>query len=129
MAGGAGLAETGGSSIQGDPHEHEPPLRLSLAAALVATATAITVLPGCAVTRGQSTVGEYIDDASVTTAVKAKFVESKAVDAVAINVETLNGTVMLSGFAKSLNEKAEAERLAWSVKGVKAVRNELAVRP
>ena len=105
------------------------PLRLSLAAALVATATAITVLPGCAVTRGQSTVGEYIDDASVTTAVKAKFVESKAVDAVAINVETLSGTVMLSGFAKSLNEKAEAERLAWSVKGVKAVRNELAVRP
>lgn len=104
-------------------------LRLSMAAALVATAAAITVLPGCAVTRGQSTVGEYIDDASVTTAVKAKFVESKAVDAVAINVETLNGTVMLSGFAKSLNEKAEAERLAWSVKGVKAVRNELAVRP
>lgn len=105
------------------------PIRLSVAAALVATAAAMTVLPGCAVTRGQSTVGEYIDDASVTTAVKAKFVESKAVDAVAINVETLNGTVMLSGFAKSLTEKAEAERLAWSVKGVKAVRNELAVRP
>jgi osmotically-inducible protein OsmY len=76
----------------------------SMAAALLATAAALTVLPGCAVTRGQSTVGEYIDDASVTTAVKAKFVESKAVDAVAINVETLNGTVMLSGFAKSLNE-------------------------
>jgi osmotically-inducible protein OsmY len=105
------------------------PLRRSMAAALLATAATLTVLPGCAVTRGQSTVGEYIDDASVTTAVKAKFVESKAVDAVAINVETLNGTVMLSGFAKSLNEKAEAERLAWSVKGVKAVRNELAVRP
>ncbi|WP_022982116.1 BON domain-containing protein [Ideonella sp. B508-1] len=105
------------------------PLRLSVAAALVATAAAVTILPGCAVTRGQSTVGEYIDDTSVTTAVKAKFVESKAVDAVAINVETLNGTVMLSGFAKSLNEKAEAERLAWTVKGVKAVRNELAVRP
>ncbi|MCO5975515.1 BON domain-containing protein [Ideonella oryzae] len=104
-------------------------LRLSVAAALVAVGAAMTVLPGCAVTRGQSTVGEYIDDASVTTAVKAKFVESKAVDAVAINVETLNGTVMLSGFAKSLNEKAEAERLAWTVKGVKAVRNELAVRP
>ncbi len=99
------------------------------AAALLATAAALTVLPGCAVTRGQSTVGEYIDDASVTTAVKAKFVESKSVDAMAIRVETLNGTVMLSGFAKSQNEKAEAERLAWSVKGVKAVRNELAVHP
>lgn len=99
------------------------------AAALLATAAALTVLPGCAVTRGQSTVGEYIDDASVTTAVKAKFVESKSVDAMAIRVETLNGTVMLSGFAKSQNERAEAERLTWSVKGVKAVRNELAVHP
>ncbi|WP_225861699.1 BON domain-containing protein [Ideonella benzenivorans] len=103
-------------------------LRIALAAALVATA-ALSVLPGCAVTRGQSTVGEYIDDASITTAVKAKFVESKSVEAVAIKVETLNGTVMLSGFAKSQNERAEAERLTWSVKGVKAVRNELAVRP
>lgn len=99
------------------------------AAALLATAAALTVLPGCAVTRGQSTVGEYIDDASVTTAVKAKFVESKSVDAMAIRVETLNGTVMLSGFAKSQNERAEAERLTWSVKGVKAVCNELAVHP
>lgn len=97
-------------------------------AAIVTAVAAITVLPGCAVTRGQSTVGEYIDDATITTAVKAKFVENKQVDAVAISVETLDGTVMLSGFAKSDQEKSMAESLARNTKGVKSVKNQLSVR-
>lgn len=96
--------------------------------AIVTAVAAITVLPGCAVTRGQSTVGEYIDDTTITTAVKAKFVENKQVDAVAISVETLDGTVMLSGFAKSDQERAMAESIARSTKGVKAVKNQLSVR-
>ena len=95
----------------------------------IATAlAALTTLPGCAVSRGQSSVGEYIDDASITTAVKAKFVESKAVDATSIKVETLNGEVMLSGFAKSGTERGEAESLARHVHGVKAVKNQIVVR-
>jgi hyperosmotically inducible protein len=44
-------------------------------------------------------------------------------------VETLNGTVMLSGFAKNATEKATAEAIARKVNGVKSVRNEIAVRP
>jgi osmotically-inducible protein OsmY len=51
------------------------------------------------------------------------------VDAASIHVETLNGTVMLSGFAKSLTERAAAEGIARNVNGVRAVRNEIAVRP
>ena len=97
-------------------------------AAMTATA-ALLVLPGCAVTRDQSTVGEYIDDAAITTKVKAKHVESKLVSAAAIKVETLNGEVMLSGFAKTDDEKAAAETLAKQVKGVKAVKNSIVVRP
>ncbi|MCW8874526.1 MAG: BON domain-containing protein, partial [Gammaproteobacteria bacterium] len=46
-----------------------------------------------------------------------------------ISVETLNGTVMLSGFAKNATEKATAEQIARGVNGVKAVKNEIAVRP
>jgi len=84
---------------------------------------------GCAVTRGQETVGAYVDDTSITTAVKARFVDNRQVDAVSISVETLNGTVMLSGFAKDLTEKSTAESLAWKVGGVKAVKNEIAIRP
>ena len=63
---------------------------------------ATIVSTGCSVARDQQTVGSYVDDAAITTAVKAKMAEDKAgVSAAAISVETLNGTVQLSGFAKS----------------------------
>ena len=79
-------------------------------------ATAVTVLAlitasGCAVTRGQETTGAYIDDTAITTSVKTRFIDNKEVDASSIKVETLNGTVMLSGFAKNQAERATAERL------------------
>jgi osmotically-inducible protein OsmY len=99
----------------------------SLAIAVLAAATLGAT--GCAVVRGQETAGSYVDDASVTAAVKAKFVEDKTVDAAAIKVETLNGTVQLSGFAKSNAEKAQAEYLARNTKNVRQVQNTIAVRP
>ncbi len=101
-------------------------IRNILAASMVAAS--LIALEGCAVTRGQEGVGAYVDDSAITTAVKAKFVENKAVDASAISVETLNGTVMLSGFAKNENERATAESLTRDVKGVRAVKNGIAVR-
>ena len=102
-------------------------IRTTLAAAM--TAVVLLTASGCAVTRGQETVGAYVDDAAITTSIKARFIENKQVDAASIKVETLNGTVMLSGFAKNANEKITAENIARSVTGVKSVRNELAIRP
>jgi hyperosmotically inducible protein len=84
---------------------------------------------GCAVTRGQESVGAYVDDTTITTQIKSRFVENKQVDAASISVETLNGTVMLSGFAKNATEKATAGDIARGVNGVKAVKNEIAIRP
>jgi len=102
-------------------------LRTQLASTLAVIV--LVTASGCAVTRGQETTGAYIDDAAITTSVKARFVENKAVDATSIKVETLNGTVMLSGFAKDATEKATAEQIAMNVKGVKSVKNSIAVRP
>ncbi len=98
-------------------------LAIAISAIVLLTAT------GCAVQRGQETVGAYIDDAGITTAIKARFVENKQVDAASIKVETLNGTVMLSGFAKNGTERTTAESIARGVKGVVSVKNEIAVRP
>jgi len=92
-------------------------------------ATTLIALSGCAVTRGQETVGAYVDDTAITSSVKSRFVGNKEVDASSIRVETLNGTVMLSGFAKNSTEKSTAESIARDVKGVRTVRNEIAVRP
>ena len=98
--------------------------------ATMAAMTSITILStGCAVVRGQETTGAYVDDAGITTAVKARFVEDKTVSALAINVKTLNGTVQLSGFAKSSAEREQAGALARNVKNVRAVDNDILVRP
>ena len=104
---------------------------LKLRTPLIALATAVaalTMLPGCAVTRGQETVGSYIDGAAITTAVKARFDENRSVDATSIKVETLNGEVLLSGFAKNWDEKSTAETLARNTSGVKSVKNQIVVR-
>lgn len=95
----------------------------------LALAGTLTLIGGCAVVRGQETVGAYVDDTAITTAVKARFVESKQVAASSISVETLNGAVMLSGFATSQNEKTTAAELARTVNGVRTVQNQIVVRP
>lgn len=74
-------------------------------------------------------MGAYVDDATITTQVKSRFIENKDVDASSIHVETLNGTVMLSGFAKKALEKETAAQIARKVNGVRSVRNEIAIRP
>jgi len=102
-------------------------IRTTLAAAVAAVA--LLTASGCAVTRGQEGIGAYVDDTAITTAVKAHFVENRQVDATSIRVETLNGTVMLTGFAKSATEKATAESIARGVNGVKSVKNEITIRP
>ena len=104
---------------------------MTIRTTLVATAAAIVLLTaaGCAVTRGQETVGAYVDDTAITPSVKARDIDNKDVDASSIRVETLNGTVMLSGFAKNATEKTTAETIAMNVKGVKSVKNEIAIRP
>jgi len=97
--------------------------------AAVFAAVAVLAASGCAVSRGQESVGAYVDDTTITTQIKSRFVDSKEVDASAISVETLNGTVMLSGFAKNALEKSTAGNIAMKVSGVKSVKNEIAVRP
>lgn len=96
----------------------------------LAILTGITVLSttGCAVMRGQTDAATYVDDRTITTAVKAKLIEDKTTGGLSINVDTLNGTVALSGFAKSQAEKDRAGQIAASTKGVREVRNNLVVR-
>ena len=99
----------------------------TLTAAFVAL-TLVTAA-GCAVSRGQESAGAYVDDTGITASVKTRMLEDERVAGTSITVETLNGTVMLSGFAKSEAEKAAAESIARKVDGVRSVKNEITVRP
>ena len=108
--------------------KHRHPSRLVLIAAFTALSAAVATTTGCAVARDQQTVGAYIDDATITTKVKARMADSPVVSATSINVETLNGVVQLSGFAKTLEERTMAERIALGVSAVHSVRNDFVVR-
>ncbi|HET8746457.1 MAG TPA: BON domain-containing protein [Ramlibacter sp.] len=99
----------------------------TIALAILTGLTLVT--SGCAVMRGQTTAEQYVDDRAITTAVKAKLIEDKTTGGLSINVDTLNGEVALSGFAKSQAEKDQAGRIAATTKGVRVVRNNLVVRP
>jgi len=99
------------------------------AIALAIFTGAVLATSGCAVWRGQTTTGQYVEDREISTAVKAKLLEDKRTGGMSINVDALNGTVALSGFAKSQSEKDAAGQLAANTKGVREVRNNLIVRP
>ena len=96
-------------------------------ASMVAAAALANV--GCAVTSGQSTVGQYVDDAAISTRVKARLAEDERVSAMRIQVEVLKGTVQLAGFATSQAEKDRAGQIARGTPDVKEVRNNIIVKP
>lgn len=67
------------------------------------------------------TVPDKAADAWITTKVKSEFGTTKDVSATDISVSTNDGVVTLRGMVTTQAEKARAERLAQSVKGVKSV--------
>lgn len=80
---------------------------------------------GCASTSTQEGTGEYVDDAVITTKVKAAIFNEPTLKSAEINVETFKGAVQLSGFVTSHADMKKAVELARSVKGVQTVKNNM----
>jgi hyperosmotically inducible protein len=83
---------------------------------------------GCA-SRGQQSVGEYVDDAATTTRLKTKLIEDDLIRAFQIRVETLGGVAKLTGTVRTQAQSQRAEDVARATYGVKEVRNEIVVSP
>jgi osmotically-inducible protein OsmY len=83
---------------------------------------------GCAGTSTRESTGEYIDDATITTKVKAAFVKDPVVKAMDVKVDTFKSTVQLSGFVDTSEQKARAEQVARGVTGVQDVKNNITVK-
>lgn len=81
------------------------------------------LLAGCG-----KTVGETIDDATVTTRVKTAFINDPAIGGLKIDVDTFKGVVTLSGAVKSKDEEVKAIALARSIKGVTDVKSTLQIQ-
>jgi osmotically-inducible protein OsmY len=88
---------------------------------------AMLTLVACSTGSGR-TAGENFDDASITTQVKAKLAGEKISTLTKVDVDTSLRTVYLHGVVDSEDMKQRASTIAWSVKGVNAVVNNLTVK-
>jgi osmotically-inducible protein OsmY len=75
------------------------------------------------------TVGETIDDATITTRVKTALINAPDVAALSIDVDTFKGVVTLSGRVKSQDEATRAMSVAQGIDGVREVKSALQVIP
>ena len=73
------------------------------------------------------TVGENIDDASITAQVKMALLYHRSTSALNTSVETNSGVVTLYGKARNEAEKDLATKLANDVNGVKGVNNRMTI--
>lgn len=73
------------------------------------------------------TLGERIDDATITADVKARLLEDPQVKGLSIDVDTRDGVVYLTGKVASSTERDRAVSLARDTKHVKEVQSNLVV--
>jgi len=81
---------------------------------------------GCRSMTGES-ASQNIDDATITTQVKAKLAAEKVSNLTRVSVATANGNVSLTGVVPTATARARAEEIARGVKGVQGVANNLQV--
>jgi osmotically-inducible protein OsmY len=75
----------------------------------------------------ERTVGQTLDDATITASVKTKLLADERTKGFDINVDTRNGTVILSGGADTQAAKLAAGEVASSADGVILIDNQLVV--
>jgi hyperosmotically inducible protein len=95
---------------------------------ILTAAALVTLVAGCSAILGRETSGEYVDDATITTKVKAQIFNDPSLKVLQINVETFQDVVQLSGFVDSSASKERAAQIARNVTGVRQVKDSLIVR-
>ena len=88
----------------------------------------IATFVACASTPTRESTGEYVDDSVITSKVKSLLAADDFLKSFQIGVETYKGVVQLSGFVNTQKAVDKAVEITNSVKGVKAIKNDLIVK-
>ena len=91
---------------------------------LIALALLVPLTAACG-----KTVGETIDDTTITTRVKTAMLNDPNVGGLRVDVDTFKGVVTLSGRVKSPAERDQAIGIARNVDGVVEVKDALQIEP
>lgn len=102
--------------------------------AAIALAGTLTVIPSAlaeesTLERTTDSVGGLVDDAAITTKIKAAYAKDDTVSAMKVKVDTNGGVVTLAGTAKTQAEADLAEQIASATEGVTSVRNDIVISP
>ncbi|UCF93844.1 MAG: BON domain-containing protein [Desulfobacterales bacterium] len=82
---------------------------------------------GYAVATDERSVGEMVDDATITSQINTAMAQDPQVHPHRIDVDTLEGDVVLSGVVDTQEEADRALEIARGVQGVKSVKNDLQI--
>jgi hyperosmotically inducible periplasmic protein len=83
---------------------------------------------GCADNRYEPSPGVKLDDTLTSQQVREAFLADRQYKFEDVKVTTFQGTVQLSGFAATGDEKSRAEKIARDLPGVKNVENNISVK-
>jgi osmotically-inducible protein OsmY len=101
---------------------------LCLALCLAAPVVASVGLTGCAGSRYERSTGEYIDDKALNSRVSSALDDNPDYKFSDVKVASFRGTVQLSGFVNTADQKSKAGEIAKAVQGVKGVENNITVK-
>jgi hypothetical protein len=110
------------------PEHLEPAMRIAHFLKSLFASFLILSLLACAPTATREGTGEFVDDAVITTKVKAALAADPQVKATEVKVNTFKGVVQLSGFVSSPEAARRAVEIARGVEGVREVRNDMVVK-
>ena len=103
-------------------------IRLALCAVVASLTLSSALLTGCQKQSVERTSAEQQDDQKLADQVKATFASSNSFKFPDVQVAAFKGTVQLSGFVVSDDQKSAAETLAKTVAGVGSVENEISIK-
>ena len=107
-------------------------LSISLLFMLILTNCSIPVATGVAtkavtVSNSDRSIGEYVDDVLIKAILKNAYFDQSEKIFFNVDVEVSQGRVLLTGTVDNIDLRIEATRIAWGVKGVQTVINEIQI--
>ncbi len=87
-----------------------------------------TLMSGCLAVSPNENAEDFMNSSIITSSVKARLAKASGLETLSLTVETLDGAVLLSGFAQTQEQKDEAARVANNTEGVQKVINNIVVQ-
>ena len=95
---------------------------------ILSTVVVALGLRGCGAISAQEEPEQFMNSAIITSSIRTRLVQASGLETLSLTVETLQGQVLLSGFAQTQEQKDMAGKIANNTEGVTKVINNIVVQ-